>query len=79
MSQFPLFAFTNDEVVVITRGPTLDHAFDYATQSKNFRRGTTIRSMDHLPIEAAKLYDENHDSGWLTRPPKYLNELEKKC
>lgn len=79
MSQFPLFAFTNDEVVVITRGPTLDHAFDYASRSNNFRHGTTIRSMNYLPIDAAELYDKNHDVGWLTRPPKYLSEQEKKC
>lgn len=72
---YPLFGFTNGEVIVITRGPTQDHAFDYACRSKNFRRGTTIFAMNHLPINSAEKYEVNHDPGWLHRPPVYLEKL----
>ena len=72
---YPLFAFTNEEVTVVTRGSTLDVAFDNVSHSPAFRRGTTVRALDFVPIDSALLYGTNHAPGWLHRAPEYERRL----
>lgn len=73
MTRYCLYSFTDGNVVVITRGPTLDATLKHVSSSKVFPRGITIQPVDYLPINAPEIYSQNHDDGWLYRAPAYLN------
>ena len=75
MRTFPLFAFSDSNLTVITRGENEEQAMTYATRVGGvFPRGVVVYPLDHLPVEAAKLYEINHSSGWLYRAPKWLQQ-----
>lgn len=76
MRIFPLFLFSDGNIIVGTRALTQEQAMSYAEHSKCFRHGVTIFPLDYCPIEAAELYGESHASGWLHRPPRWLQQLE---
>lgn len=78
MCVFPLFGFTDGYTIVITRGENEDQAMCYACRDNGvFKRGVTVYSLDHLPIDAAKLYNTNHDSDWLHRAPVWVQKQER--
>jgi hypothetical protein len=77
MRIFPLFAFTDGYLTVITRGENEDQAMSYACRSSGqFKRGVTVSST-YLPIDANKLYNSNHKEGWLYRKPFWLEKAEQ--
>ena len=79
MRKFHLYGFSDGRITVITRGETQDQAMSYAARNDGaFKKGVTIYPLDYLPINAAELYDQNHESGWLTRAPKWVQEAEMK-
>ena len=79
MRTFPLYAFSDGNITVITRGQNEEQAMSYACRdSGQFKRGVTVFPLDHLPINAAKLYDTNHRKGWLHRRPYWLEKAERK-
>ena len=76
--KFHLYAFSDGNITVITRGETEEQAMSYACRnSGQFKRGVTVFPLDHLPINAAQLYDTNHRKGWLTRKPQWLEIAER--
>jgi len=72
--KYRLYAFTNGRVLVITRGENEAAAMKHAAMFHVFARGTTIRAVDHLPIDANELYSQNHDFDWLNTEPLYSKE-----
>ena len=78
MRKFRLYGFSDGKITVITRGENEDQAMRYATRDNGrFPRGVTVFPLSHLPINANKLYDANHDSGWLYRAPEWLQKEER--
>lgn len=76
---FHLYAFSDGDIIVITRGETVEQAMTYAARDNGlFPRGVTIYSVGYLPLDAAKLYSLNHDAGWLHRLPEWLRKKENK-
>jgi hypothetical protein len=78
MRIFRLYQFSDGHVSVITRGLTEAQAMSYAAQSPSFKRGATIFPVNHCSINAAKLYSQNHNEGWLYRAPLWLFKQEAK-
>lgn len=68
--QYPLWGFSDSNVVIITRGETQDQAYKHA--EKSFPRGATIAFDTQLPIDANIRYSENHPFDWLNQIPRYL-------
>ncbi len=68
---YPLFGFedTNGKQV-ISRGRDSEDVLTHIICE--FPRGSTLKEMDSLPINCNKLYDKNHNPGWLERIPDYL-------
>ena len=78
MRIFRLFGFSDGKITVITRGVTEAQALEYATRPDGaFRRGVTVFPLNHLPINASRLYDINHEPGWLYRAPLWLRKKEQ--
>lgn len=71
---FPLWAFTDYDKTVITRGETQAQAWQWA--SRNWERGQTVTPLPYCPIWAADEYDKNHSLGWLERVPYWLASQE---
>ena len=65
MKVFRLFAFSDGNITVITRGETLDQAFSWAARPDGLftKKGATIFPLDYLPINAGKLYSANYSEG----------------
>ncbi len=78
MRTFHLYAFSDSNITVITRGETQEQAMSYAARNDGmFKRGVTVYPLDYLPIEAATLYNTNHNEGWLHRVPSWLLKTER--
>jgi hypothetical protein len=78
MRKFYLFAFSDGVTTVITRGENQEQAMSYACRNNGaFKKGVTVFPVDHLPLNAAKLYSCNHAVGWLNRAPIWLQKLER--
>lgn len=70
--QFPLWGFhspNKPEICVFTRGRTCEEAWEYIQHSSYKWLNVPC---DSLHCGVAKLYDQNHEPGWLTRPPVWL-------
>ncbi len=75
---YPLFAFSDGRIIVITRGIDEEQAMTYAArEGGSFPRGVTVFPLDHLPINAAMLYNQNHDDGWLYRMPVWVRKQQE--
>lgn len=75
---YPLFAFSDGRIIIITRGVDENQAMAYAARDGgSFPRGVTVFPLDHLPINAAKLYDQNHEDGWLYRMPVWVRKQQE--
>lgn len=78
MKAYHLFMFENgDEVRVLTRGEDMEQALEHASQSPNFRIGSTVSHCGFVPVNAARLYDSNHSPGWLHRPPEWVMRKQR--
>lgn len=78
MRTFPLFAFSDGNITIITRGENESQAMSYAARNNGaFKRGVTIFPVE-LPINAAELYSSNHEPAWLYRAPLWLRKAEQK-
>lgn len=72
---YPLAMFSDSNIIVITRGRTIEEAFLHA--SKTWGRGQTITIHNSLPLKIGGIptpeyYGLNHAPGWLYRKPVYL-------
>ena len=65
-----LWPFQIGDRIIVTRGQDQDEA--YRGIETNLERGVTVAFLDNLPIDAAALYDQNHNPGWLHREPMWL-------
>ena len=77
MRKFHLYAFSDGNNIVITRGENQEQAMSYACRNDGqFKRGVTVFCLDYLPINAAELYNANHEKGWLYRAPVWVQKVE---
>jgi hypothetical protein len=65
-----LFGWSDGRKTIISRGRTSRDVLAHVIN--DFPRGVTLTEINKLPLDMGKLYDRNHESGWLLRIPHYL-------
>jgi len=72
---YHLYAFTDSNVTVITRGLTERKALAHVAQSGVFPRGVGVYPVGWLPVDAPDRYLEaDHDFDWFHVAPQYENK-----
>lgn len=66
---FPLWEFSTEIGSVFTRGRTREEAQEYIVGCRQFE---SVEPRENTWIKAYALYGNNHNPGWLTRPPAWL-------
>lgn len=77
METFRLYAFSDGRSTVISRGTDQNMVSEYLQVKNVFPRGVGFFEVPFLPLNAAKLYERDHQKGWLHRPPRWLSEKRR--
>ena len=65
-----LFGWSDGKKTIISRGRDSRDVLKHVIS--DFPRGATLNLIDKLPLDMGRLYDRNHEPGWLHRIPHYL-------
>lgn len=71
---YPLFAFTDGNTIIISRGENERQVMRHLAQTCAFPRGATFWPMSYLFMSSAKEYSRNHQFDWLNIPPLYIQD-----